>query len=32
VDRNRYSVPAEWAGKGVSARLTADAVRVVAQA
>jgi transposase len=30
VDRNRYSVPAAWAGKVVSARLTADAVRVVA--
>lgn len=30
VDRNRYSVPADWAGKVVSARLTADALRVVA--
>ena len=30
VDRNRYSVPAQWAGKGVSARLTADTLRIVA--
>jgi transposase len=31
VDRNRYSVPAAWAGKVVSVRLTADALRVVAE-
>jgi transposase len=30
VDRNRYSVPAAWAGKVVSVRLTADAPRIVA--
>lgn len=30
IDRNRYSVPAEWANHVVSARLTADQVRVVA--
>jgi hypothetical protein len=30
VDLNRYSVPAEWAGKVVSVRITAEAVRVVA--
>ena len=30
VDRNRYSVPAALAGKVVSVRVTADAVRVVA--
>lgn len=30
VDRNRYSVPAEWAGKVVSVRVTADALHVVA--
>lgn len=30
VDRNRYSVPAEWAGRVVSVRLTASRVRVVA--
>ena len=30
ADRNRYSVPAEWAGKVVSARPTADRLRVVA--
>ncbi|HTS67378.1 MAG TPA: hypothetical protein VMO17_00220, partial [Terriglobia bacterium] len=30
VDRNRYSVPANWAGKVVSVRLTADALRIVA--
>lgn len=30
VDRNRYSVPANWAGKVVSARLTADALSIVA--
>jgi transposase len=30
VDRNRYSVPAEWAGKVVSTRLTAGTLRVVA--
>lgn len=30
VDRNRYSVPARWAGQVVSARLTADRPRVVA--
>lgn len=32
VDRNRYSVPAALAGKVVSVRLTAQWVRVVAQA
>jgi len=31
VDRNRYSVPAIWAGKVVSVRLTAAARRVVAE-
>ncbi len=31
VDRNRYSVPAAWAGKVVSVRVTADALRVVAE-
>jgi transposase len=30
ADRNRYSVPAQWAGKVVSARITADTLRVVA--
>jgi hypothetical protein len=30
VDRNRYSVPADWAGKVVSVRVTAAAVLVVA--
>ncbi len=30
MDRNRYSVPATWAGKVVSVRLTADTLRVVA--
>jgi hypothetical protein len=30
VDRNRYSVPADWAGKVVSVRVTAGAVLVVA--
>ena len=30
VDRNRYSVPAAWAGKVVSVRITAGALRVVA--
>jgi transposase len=32
VDRNRYSVPAIWAGKVVSVRLSADGVSVVADA
>ncbi len=31
VDRNRYSVPAAFAGQAVSVRSTADQVRVVAQ-
>jgi len=31
VDRNRYSVPAAFAGQAVSVRTTADQVRVVAQ-
>jgi transposase len=31
IDRNSYSVPAQWAGKVVSARLTADTLRVVAE-
>lgn len=30
VDRNRYSVPAEWAGKAVSVRCSATGVRIVA--
>lgn len=30
VDRNRYSVPASFAGQAVSARTTADQVRIVA--
>jgi hypothetical protein len=30
VDRNRYSVPAEWVGKVVSVRISADVIRVVA--
>lgn len=30
VDRNRYSVPAEWAGKVVSVRVSAGTIRVVA--
>ena len=30
LDRNRYSVPAEYAGRAVSMRSTADGVRVVA--
>jgi len=30
VGRNSYSVPAAWAGKVVSARLTADTLRIVA--
>jgi hypothetical protein len=30
VDRNRYSVPAEWAGKVVSVRISADTIRIVA--
>lgn len=29
-DRNRYSVPAEWVGKVVSIRVTADQIRIVA--
>ena len=28
IDRNRYSVPAEWANSVVSVRLTANQVRV----
>ena len=31
IDRNRYSVPAEWANTVVSVRLTADRVRMVAE-
>lgn len=31
ADRNRYSVPANFAGKAVSVRLTADQVRIVAE-
>jgi hypothetical protein len=30
IDRNRYSVPAQWANQAVSVRLTADRVRMVA--
>gem|GEM_PF-3385625 len=30
VDHNRYSVPAEWANRVVSLRLTADRLRLVA--
>jgi hypothetical protein len=31
IDRNRYSVPAQWANQAVSVRLTADRVRMVAE-
>jgi len=31
IERNRYSVPAQWANKAVSVRLTADRVRMVAE-
>jgi len=31
IDRNRYSVPAPWANRVVSVRLTADRVRLVAE-
>jgi len=31
IDRNSYSVPAQWAGKVVSARLAADTLRVAAE-
>ncbi|MFZ2168208.1 MAG: IS21 family transposase [Methylococcaceae bacterium] len=31
IDRNRYSVPAEWANRVVSVRLTADCVRMAAE-
>jgi len=31
IDRNRYSVPAAWAGKIISVRLSAERVRVVAE-
>lgn len=31
VDRNRYSVPATWAGRVVSVRVTAERLRVVAE-
>ena len=31
IDRNRYSVPAQWANAVVSVRLTADRVRMVAE-
>jgi hypothetical protein len=31
IDRNRYSVPAQWANAVVSVRLTADRVRLVAE-
>jgi len=30
-DRNVYSVPAEWVGKVVSVRITADQIRIVAE-
>ena len=30
IDRNRYSVPAQWANSVVSVRLTADRIRIVA--
>jgi transposase len=30
IDRNRYSVPAEWAGKIISARISADRIQIVA--
>ena len=30
IDRNRYSVPAQWANQAVSVRLTTDRVRIVA--
>ena len=31
VDYNRYSVPAEWANRVVSVRITADRLRIVAE-
>ncbi len=31
VDRNRYSVPAQWAGKVVSVRVSAHQIRAVAE-
>ena len=31
VDRNRYSVPAEWVGQVVSVRMSADTVTIVAE-
>jgi len=31
VDHNRYSVPAEWANRVVSVRITADRLRIVAE-
>lgn len=31
IDRNRYSVPAQWANQAVSVRLTATQVRMVAE-
>jgi transposase len=31
IERNRYSVPVQWANKAVSVRLTADRVRMVAE-
>jgi transposase len=31
IDRNRYSVPAQWANRAVSVRLTAERVRMVAE-
>jgi len=31
VNRNRYSVPAEWANRVVSVRITADRLRIVAE-
>ncbi|MGZ8902066.1 MAG: Mu transposase domain-containing protein [Methylobacter sp.] len=31
IDRNRYSVPAQWANRVVSVRVTADPIRMVAE-
>lgn len=31
IDRNRYSVPAQWANRVVSVRVTADHIRMVVE-
>jgi hypothetical protein len=31
IDRNRYSVPAQWANRVVSVRVTGDRIRMVAE-